>query len=86
MNLGIQRQITNRVGLEIRYVGNHDVKNFQESMAILTSCVGAERIPELASAGVTHAPIRPSRGGFQGTGLPLATISSKPRGLCELQL
>jgi outer membrane receptor protein involved in Fe transport len=29
-NLGIQRQITNRVGLEIRYVGNHDVKNFQE--------------------------------------------------------
>jgi outer membrane receptor protein involved in Fe transport len=29
-NFGIQRQLTNRVGLEIRYVGNHDVANFQE--------------------------------------------------------
>lgn len=29
-NLGIQRQINNRVALEVRYVGNHDVGNYQE--------------------------------------------------------
>jgi outer membrane receptor protein involved in Fe transport len=29
-NLGIQRQIGNRVAAEVRYVGNHDLHNFQE--------------------------------------------------------
>ncbi|HEX4802473.1 MAG TPA: TonB-dependent receptor, partial [Myxococcaceae bacterium] len=29
-NLGIQRQITNKIGAEVRYVGNHDLGNFQE--------------------------------------------------------
>ncbi|HKW18112.1 MAG TPA: carboxypeptidase regulatory-like domain-containing protein [Terriglobales bacterium] len=29
-NLGIQRQITNNMALEIRYVGNHDIGNYQE--------------------------------------------------------
>src|SRR5579872_6895711 len=29
-NLGIQRQIGNKVAAEVRYVGNHDIHNFQE--------------------------------------------------------
>ncbi|HET6176462.1 MAG TPA: TonB-dependent receptor [Candidatus Sulfotelmatobacter sp.] len=29
-NFGIQRQITNKMAAEVRYVGNHDVANFQE--------------------------------------------------------
>jgi len=29
-NLGIQRQISNKMAAEVRYVGNHDLKNFQE--------------------------------------------------------
>src|SRR5262249_15613986 len=29
-NLGIQRQISNNMAAEVRYVGNHDIANFQE--------------------------------------------------------
>lgn len=29
-NLGIQRQITGKIAAEVRYVGNHDLENFQE--------------------------------------------------------
>jgi outer membrane receptor protein involved in Fe transport len=29
-NIGIQRQIGNKVAAEVRYVGNHDIHNFQE--------------------------------------------------------
>ena len=29
-NFGVQRQISNHIGAEVRYVGNHDLGNFQE--------------------------------------------------------
>jgi outer membrane receptor protein involved in Fe transport len=74
-NLGIQRQLTNRVGLEIRYVGNHDVKNFQEingNPDVLPLVQNG--FQKFLPAGVTPCadPTQPG-GGFQGTGLPLAT-------------
>jgi len=73
-NLGIQRQITNRVGLEIRYVGNHDLKNFQEingNPDVLPLVQNG--FQRFLPAGVTPCmdPTQPG-GGFQGTGLPLA--------------
>ena len=79
-NLGIQRQITNRIAAEVRYVGNHDVKNFQEingnpDIAPLFQYGFQKFIP----AGVTPCTdtTKPG-GGFQGTDsqgnpLPLAT-------------
>ena len=74
-NLGIQRQITNRVGLEIRYVGNHDVKNFQEingNPDVLPLVQNG--FQKFLPSGVTPCtdPTQPG-GGFQGAGLPLAT-------------
>jgi outer membrane receptor protein involved in Fe transport len=74
-NLGIQRQLTNRVGMEIRYVGNHDVKNFQEingNPDVLPLIQNG--FQKFLPAGVTACtdPTQPG-GGFQGTGLPLAT-------------
>ena len=73
-NLGIQRQITNRVGAEIRYVGNHDVANFQEingNPDVLPLVQNG--FQKFLPAGVTPCtdPTTPG-GGFQGTGLPLA--------------
>lgn len=73
-NLGIQRQLTNRVGLEIRYVGNHDLKNFQEingNPDVLPLIQNG--FQNLLPKGVTacNDPTQPG-GGFQGNGLPLA--------------
>jgi outer membrane receptor protein involved in Fe transport len=74
-NLGMQRQITNRIGAEVRYVGNHDVKNFQEingNPDVLPLVQNG--FQKFLPAGVTPCtdPTQPG-GGFQGTGLPLAT-------------
>jgi outer membrane receptor protein involved in Fe transport len=74
-NLGIQRQISNKMAVEVRYVGNHDVANFQEingnpDVAALTDNGFQKFVP----AGVTPCTdtTQPG-GGFQGAGQPLAT-------------
>ena len=63
------------MALEIRYVGNHDLKNFQEingNPDILPLVKNG--FQKFLPAGVTPCtdPTQPG-GGFQGTGLPLAT-------------
>jgi len=74
-NLGVQQQIGNKMAAEVRYVGNHDVANFQEingnpDVLPLTSGGFGNLVP----AGV-HPCTDTSMpgGGFQGAGLPLAT-------------
>jgi hypothetical protein len=74
-NLGIQRQIGNKFGVEIRYVGNHTLGNFQEVngnpdlLPLINAGFG-----NLIPAGMTPCtdPTLPG-GGFTGTGSPAAT-------------
>ena len=74
-NLGIQRQITGKMAAEVRYVGNHDLAQFQEAngnpdLAPLIANGFGNVIP----AGVTPCTNTAlPGGGFQGKNLPLAT-------------
>lgn len=74
-NLGIQRQIGNKMAAEVRYVGNHDIGNYQEingnpDVAALIDNGFSKFVPP----GLTPCtnPNLPG-GGFQGVGAPLAT-------------
>jgi hypothetical protein len=73
-NLGIQRQIGNKMAAEVRYVGNHDVANFQEvngnpDILPLVNNGFSNLIPQgLTPCMDTTLP----GGGFQGPGLPPA--------------
>ncbi|HEX4425806.1 MAG TPA: hypothetical protein VH079_10430, partial [Terriglobales bacterium] len=74
-NLGLQRQIGNKFGVEVRYVGNHTLGNFQEVngnpdiLPLIDAGFG-----NLVPAGMTPCtnPLLPG-GGFTGTGSPEAT-------------
>jgi outer membrane receptor protein involved in Fe transport len=74
-NLGIQRQITGKMAAEVRYVGNHDLAQYQEingnpDLLPLINNGFSNVIP----AGLTPCTNTSLPGaGFTGTGLPLAT-------------
>ena len=74
-NLGIQRQLTSKAAFELRYVGNHDLANFQEING------NPDVLPLIANgfgrfvpSGITPCtnPNLPG-GGFAGAGNPAAT-------------
>jgi outer membrane receptor protein involved in Fe transport len=74
-NLGIQRQINSKMAAEIRYVGNHDVAQFQElnGNPDLTALID-NGFSSVIPAGLTPcANTSLPGGGFTGQGIPPAT-------------
>ena len=74
-NLGIQRQIGSKMAVEVRYVGNHDLANFQEIngnpdvAALIDNGLGRFVPPGIHPCTNPNLP----GGGFQGANAPLAT-------------
>jgi hypothetical protein len=66
-NFGVQRQITNRIAAEVRYVGNHTVGNFMSINANpnIQSIIDAG-FPQLVPAGVVPCPDATTPGGARG--------------------